>query len=341
MTINLAVVITIVTALHTTLTGKKRTESILTAVQLLWVNLIMDTLAALALATDKPTDVLLNRKPSNRSEPIISPAMFVQTVGQAVYQIILCLTLYFNGRNWFPPAALGDTIPPAGFETSTVVFNTFIFCQLFNEINSRSITNDQNVFLGIFNNRIFIGILLITSALQAIIVQFGNQVFRIDPNGLSAANWGWSILFGSGSLVVGFLLRFIPELDIPIWLLAGKTAVENPPLPEIEAKQIPINVPPATIEEGRAVSKWAIVRQHVHAFQVPARIKNQPIVKPIEETPSDSEVNLLNEQMSSALRFRNYRRDTSTMQMIDPRLLQKAKLDVARRRSNSSPNLNK
>lgn len=141
LTVNIsAVLITIVTAMHSTITDYKKPQSILTAIQLLWVNLIMDTLAALALATDDPTDELLNRKPSKRSESIINRDMFLQIVGQAIYQIVVCLVVYFNGPNFFPHDIRNEDVP-AGYITATLVFNIFIFCQIFNEFNSRSISN--------------------------------------------------------------------------------------------------------------------------------------------------------------------------------------------------------
>lgn len=141
LTVNVsAVVIAIVTALYTTITSPYP-ESVLTAVQLLWVNLIMDTLAALALATDKPSSALLQRKPSKKDEPIISSEMFAQIVGQAVYQIVVCLVLYFNGKTWWPPAPTkaGEHVPAVGYVAETIIFNTFIWCQIFNEINARSL----------------------------------------------------------------------------------------------------------------------------------------------------------------------------------------------------------
>jgi Ca2+-transporting ATPase len=101
----------------------------------------MDTMAALALATDDPTDELLNRLPSPRSEPIISPPMFKQIMGQAVYQIIICLGLYFLGPTIVPVDPTRDETVPSGRIMASLVFNTFIFCQFFSEINSRSITS--------------------------------------------------------------------------------------------------------------------------------------------------------------------------------------------------------
>ena len=146
LTVNVsAVVIAITTSIHSSLIGKG-SVSVLTTIQLLWVNLIMDTLAALALATDKPSLALLQRKPSKKDEPIVNSEMLIQIVGQAIYQIIVCLVLYFNGTTWWPitsPVSSDSKkshMPTVGYVASTVIFNTFIFCQIFNEINSRSLS---------------------------------------------------------------------------------------------------------------------------------------------------------------------------------------------------------
>ena len=119
----------------TAFTGSRVPQSGISAVQLLWVNLIMDTLAALALATDPPTPELLNRKPAKRSEPILSFPMIKMIVGQAVYQIIVCMLIYLRGNAWHGYEGASEYL------TSALLFNTFVFCQIFNEVNSRSITN--------------------------------------------------------------------------------------------------------------------------------------------------------------------------------------------------------
>jgi Ca2+-transporting ATPase len=311
LTVNIsAVLITIVSSVYSTVTGNFKPESVLTAVQLLWVNLIMDTLAALALATDKPTDALLNRLPSKRTDPIISPAMFLQIVGQAVYQIIVCLVLYFMAPTWFPDPRIGELDTPAGgYIVGTVVFNTFIFCQVFNEINARSITSDKNVFSGIWNNYIFLGIMVVTIAAQAVIVQFGGIVFRLDPNGLSGANWGLSILLGSGSLFVGFFLRFIPPPNVPAWLLGGKTTIEL----EITDEK------PVDLELGTGAANWAKLRSAVRAFRPPAGVKSDIVPAPGSAT------------FGSELRIR--RRDNSNLMILDPRRVQKARRKLASRSS--------
>ncbi|RKO86246.1 hypothetical protein BDK51DRAFT_23292, partial [Blyttiomyces helicus] len=102
LTINVsAVTVTVVTSISSALRGPKIPASCLTAVQLLWVNLVLDTLAAIALATDPPTPELLNRPPSRRTDSIINRDMYRQILGQSIYQIALCMTLYFCGDGWF------------------------------------------------------------------------------------------------------------------------------------------------------------------------------------------------------------------------------------------------
>lgn len=73
-------------------------DSPLKAVQMLWVNLIMDTFASLALATEPPTEALLLRKPYGRNKPLISRTMMKNILGHAVYQLIIIFTLLFVGE---------------------------------------------------------------------------------------------------------------------------------------------------------------------------------------------------------------------------------------------------
>jgi P-type Ca2+ transporter type 2C len=109
----------------------------LTAVQLLWVNLIMDSLGALALATEAPTPALLERPPKNISHPkysLISPEMWKMIIGQSIYQIGV---LY--GGLFAIPAAV-PSIVSGSLEHYTLIFNAFIFCQLFNLIACRKVS---------------------------------------------------------------------------------------------------------------------------------------------------------------------------------------------------------
>ncbi|RQM20484.1 hypothetical protein B5M09_011530 [Aphanomyces astaci] len=186
-------------------------ESSLTAIQLLWVNLIMDTFASLALATDAPTEAMLKRKPYPRTKPLISERMLKHIVGQAIFQLTVILTMTFagdkifgidSGRKYDRP--VGTTGPSVHY---TMVFNTFVFLQLFNEINSRRIHDELNVFEGIFANPIYLGISVVQVVFQVLIVQFGSLVFSCVP--LDVTQWIICLVIGALSLPVGLLLRLI------------------------------------------------------------------------------------------------------------------------------------
>ncbi|KAM5579900.1 calcium-transporting ATPase 9, plasma membrane-type-like [Rosa sericea] len=140
----------------------------LNAVQLLWVNLIMDTLGALALATEPPTDDLMHRTPVGRRAPLITNIMWRNLLIQALYQVVVLLVLNFLGNS-----ILGlkeDSTQAAGVK-NTIIFNAFVFCQIFNEFNARK-PEELNVFSGVTKNYLFMGIIGVTFVLQILIIQF-------------------------------------------------------------------------------------------------------------------------------------------------------------------------
>lgn len=97
----------------------------LTAVQLLWVNMIMDTLGALALATEPPTDELMKRPPVGRKGNFISNVMWRNIVGQSIYQFVIIWLLQTRGKTAFNlDGPDGDLI------LNTLIFNSFVFCQV-------------------------------------------------------------------------------------------------------------------------------------------------------------------------------------------------------------------
>ncbi len=125
LTVNVtAVVLTFVSAVSST-----NETSVLTAVQLLWVNLIMDTLAALALATDPPQDSVLDRKPERKGASIISTTMWKMIIGQAIYQLVITFLLYYGATVILPP----NDPDPDPTQINTLVFNTFVWMQIFNQ----------------------------------------------------------------------------------------------------------------------------------------------------------------------------------------------------------------
>ncbi|KAL7670422.1 hypothetical protein ACOME3_005358 [Neoechinorhynchus agilis] len=185
----------------------------LTAVQMLWVNLVMDTLASVALASERPTIELLDRKPYGRTKFIISTTMFRNIIGHALYQLIVLFILMFEGHKLIDVDSTIDRLtndpsfkqPTAHF---TLVFNAFVLMTLFNEINARKLHCENNVFKGIFNNFIFVGVWLGCFSLQVLIVFVGG--IPLSAVRLDAVGWGYSLMFGVGSLLFHQLLNLVP-----------------------------------------------------------------------------------------------------------------------------------
>ncbi|KAI3472221.1 hypothetical protein Pfo_029709 [Paulownia fortunei] len=174
----------------------------LTAVQLLWVNLIMDTLGALALATEPPHDGLMRRPPVGRTESFITRTMWRNIIGQSIYQLAVLLVLNFVGKQ-----ILGLRGSDATAVVNTFIFNTFVFCQVFNEINSRDIEK-INIFRGMFGNWIFTGIIASTVVFQVIIVEFLGTFASTVP--LSWQLWLLSVVLGAVSMPIAVVLKCIP-----------------------------------------------------------------------------------------------------------------------------------
>ncbi|GAB2295561.1 Alpha carbonic anhydrase 4 [Dionaea muscipula] len=175
----------------------------LTAVQLLWVNMIMDTLGALALATEPPNELLMKNPPVERHDSFISKAMWRNILGQSLYQLVVLFVLTFDGK----PLLLGLTGSVTTATLNTFIFNTFVFCQVFNEINSRDIEK-INVFRGIFNSWLFVAVMVATVVFQAIIVEFLGDFASTVP--LSGELWLLSIVIGAISMPVSVILKLIP-----------------------------------------------------------------------------------------------------------------------------------
>uniref|UniRef100_A0A3B4AFC0 Calcium-transporting ATPase n=1 Tax=Periophthalmus magnuspinnatus TaxID=409849 RepID=A0A3B4AFC0_9GOBI len=195
-------------------------DSPLKAVQMLWVNLIMDTFASLALATEPPTEALLLRKPYGRNNPLISLTMMKNILGHGVYQLVIIFTLLFIGERIFNIDSGRNAplhSPPS--EHYTIIFNTFVLMQLFNEINARKIHGERNVFDGIFGNPIFCSIVLGTFAVQIVIVQFGGKPFSCAP--LNVEQWLWCLFVGVGELLWGQLIATVPTERLPCLKEAG------------------------------------------------------------------------------------------------------------------------
>eukprot|EP00163_Fabomonas_tropica_P011978 TRINITY_DN2302_c0_g1_i7.p1 TRINITY_DN2302_c0_g1~~TRINITY_DN2302_c0_g1_i7.p1 ORF type:complete len:1113 (-),score=325.50 TRINITY_DN2302_c0_g1_i7:501-3839(-) len=176
-------------------------ESSLRPVQMLWINLIMDTLAALALATDEPTSDLLEREPNGRDAPLISREMWKQILGQSAYQLAVNITILYAG-----PSLLN--IPSRSVVHDTIIFNSFVFQQLFNEFNCRRINGEMNIFKGVLRNKFFVSIMVFTFGMQIFMVELGGSF--VGTTHLNTGQWFFCLGTGILSIPIGFILRIIP-----------------------------------------------------------------------------------------------------------------------------------
>ncbi|KAL0476716.1 plasma membrane-type calcium-transporting ATPase [Acrasis kona] len=184
----------------------------LTAVQLLWVNLIMDTFAALALSTEPPSEDLLNRKPHGRSDSIITKNMWKNILVQSALQLAILLPLIYSHESLLGPISTPELPNHLSNKRSshdyTLVFNVFVWCQLFNMWNARKINNELNIFENISKSWIFVVIFIITAIGQVAITEYGGPV-GFGTTGLTSHEWILSIGLGLSALPVGYALRFI------------------------------------------------------------------------------------------------------------------------------------
>jgi Ca2+-transporting ATPase len=271
-------------------------EPPLNAVEMLWVNLVMDTFGALALGTEPPTDALLKRKPYKRTASLVSNVMWRNIFGQSAFQLTMLLVLLFKGAEWFHvpegvsckaykgksstntfwnvetgaqvPTSSGiayvtcssfsDYCPYDSFNRdcyegtqswlntttgtdsgidfsfenlndykkkcltceindythNTIIFNTFIFCQIFNEYSSRKF-EDVNMFEGMLQggHMLFWFVSIFTIGLQIMLVEVGGEFVRTSP--LTWDQWLVTVALGACSLVVTVIIRFIPVKEDP------------------------------------------------------------------------------------------------------------------------------
>ena len=260
-------------------------ESPITAIQMLWINLIMDSLGSLALSTEDPSDELLYRHPHSKREYIINSTMWKMIIVQSLVQFSLVLYLYLYGNHfiiedhperlnmirqlencfgdfpaevsefkhhkvyyyimdgkkssWDPMKHLRRNLDPkvcfffdrTQFEEDqinnlyeaykwytstygntvhmTMIFNTFVFYSLFNQINSRIINNNLNIFHRILDNWMFIAVTGTEMLIQFLLVQYGGLVFKCNKEGLTSSQWLWCLGLAATTFIVNFCLKFI------------------------------------------------------------------------------------------------------------------------------------
>ncbi|KAL3691034.1 hypothetical protein R1sor_004685 [Riccia sorocarpa] len=179
-------------------------EAPLTAVQLLWVNLIMDTLGALALATEPPNDDLMKKPSTGRHSKFITNVMWRNIIGQVIYQLIVLSVLQYGGVKLLHLTGDEEEIQ---LRLNTMIFNSFVFCQVFNEMNAREMEK-INIFAHTLDNWIFLLVISFTVAFQIVLVTFLGKFAHTVP--LTLQQWGISVGIGAVSLIIAVVTKFVP-----------------------------------------------------------------------------------------------------------------------------------
>ena len=203
----------IVAVFMTFLGGIILKDSPLNAIQMLWVNLIMDSFASLALATESPSDALLLRKPYSREASILTPMMILNIISQAIFQILTLSIILFYGDKIFGVRSdrelehfMWNDINGYHF---TIFFDIFVFMQVFNSINARKLNKDEyNVFVGILGNWYYIFIQTFILCGQVLMVTFGGRALRVHA--LSIKQHLQCLGIASLTLVCGFIVKLLP-----------------------------------------------------------------------------------------------------------------------------------
>jgi Ca2+-transporting ATPase len=172
-----------------------------TIVQILWINIIMDTLAAFALCSEAPHSGLMKHKPIPQNADIVSPFMWLSIIVTGSFLIIAGMLQIATGF-------LGGTTPA---EINTVFFAAFVIAAVWNGINCRALDGKMPPFFK--GNPTFFVIMAAIVAIQIIIVQVGGSVFNTVP--LSFEQWVTIIWATASILIVGFLLRVVYRLIKP------------------------------------------------------------------------------------------------------------------------------
>jgi len=189
-------------------------DSPLNAIQMLWVNLIMDSFASLALATEPPTDKLLQRAPYKKSEgSILTTMMTINIVTQSVFQIVVLCVIIFYGDIMFGVPSDRELDHYEWNDNNgyhfTIFFNIFVFMQVFNSINARKLLKiEWNVFEGIFNNWLYLAVQAFIVFGQIMMVTYGGRALRTHP--LTLNQHISCITIASMSLIITLIVKMIP-----------------------------------------------------------------------------------------------------------------------------------
>ena len=172
-----------------------------TVIQMLWINMVMDTLAGVAFAYEPPLIEYMNEKPKKKGEHIVNKYMFNQIIVMGLYTSLLCLL-------FLKLPSISNLFEQNGGHLMTAFFGLFIFCSIFNSFNAR--THRINIFSNIFKNKAFLIVILFIVIIQIYLIYYGGEVFRTV--GLSLYEFNMMILISMTVIPVDFFRKVLLRL---------------------------------------------------------------------------------------------------------------------------------
>jgi Ca2+-transporting ATPase len=163
-----------------------------TILQLLWINVIMDTFASIALCSEPPRPGLMSQPPKRRDDNLLTRAMFWNIGTTAAFFIVVMMTLLIGMKGapehpgWFAGAGRwSEEFPELTVRQVSLFFTVYVLFQVWNEINCRSLVPEISGFSGLFRNPVFLSIVGLIVGVQILIVTFGGEaVFKVEPLGI-------------------------------------------------------------------------------------------------------------------------------------------------------------
>ena len=176
----------------------------ITVTQMLWVNLIMDTFAAGALASLPPSPDVMKRKPRDSNAFIIVPRMRTLILTTGIAFVVILMSLLYILSHY---AGGIDAATPQGLDNLTIFFTVFVMLQFWNMFNAKTFGTNESAFKNLSKSEGFLTVGLAIVVGQILVVNFGGSVFRTVP--LSWTEWIWITAATSLVLWVGEIFRAI------------------------------------------------------------------------------------------------------------------------------------
>jgi P-type Ca2+ transporter type 2C len=177
-----------------------------TVLMLLWINVIMDTFASIALCSEQPREGLMKMPPKRKNESIVTRQMLITIFSTASFFVVVMMFLLVGMRHWGWFGGSSGANPdnwdfdPLNVRQVTIFFTVYVLFQVWNQINCRSLTPEQSGLKGLFRNPTFLIIASLTLIGQILIVTIGGAVFKVEPLGIM----DWLVIAAATASVLVF-----------------------------------------------------------------------------------------------------------------------------------------